>query len=111
MSGALLRSLNAEFFSNFDCVTVLNNTFVEVFSSSFNSFPALDIFFNFIRMGSIIIDYVGIERIIKKLNTSSSVGVGNINSKFQKKTTNEYSCLILGKTFEHSLEHDHLFND
>lgn len=67
-----------------ECITLLNNTFVEAsFKNTVNSFPVL-VVRTLIIMVPILSDYVFIERIIETLKVSSSAGVDSVNSGFLK---------------------------
>lgn len=85
------------------CATILNNTFIQSFSSSRpdNELPHVTPS-NFPPMNPIIFEPTGIKKIIKNLKLSSSCGADGITSKFLKNTI-EYCSIIFKYIFSQSL--------
>lgn len=86
-----------------DCPTVLNEVFCHNFvKSSCATFSDLQCF-NFVTMNPIIIQPLGVEKIIESLKVPVSQRIDLINAKFLK-STKVYSRVILSKIFQQSID-------
>lgn len=85
-----------------ECCSVLNHVFSKSFLSSAVSFPCITEH-NFPVMDPVVIDFDGVQKLIRGLNLSSSCGVDGITPKFLK-STDVYSSMFLSKLFSQSLE-------
>lgn len=88
---------------NNECCKLLNDAFCSVFLHRFSSCVPTAPSHNFFPMDYIVIDWVGVRKLISNLNMSSSAGPDGINSKILK-CTELYSSLILSKIFHQSLQ-------
>lgn len=92
------------------CCTVFNDVFASFFHDAAPvHFPPTTTV-HAIQMDPILIDWVGIRKLIGNLKTSSSAGSDEINSKILK-CTELYSSIILSRIFQQSLHCSSLPSD
>lgn len=85
------------------CASVLNDSFIQNFSvDSHNDLPSATLH-NYSPMSSVIIETLGVVRLIESLKNDSSPGYDGINTKFLKNTS-AYSSIIVTKIFQQSLD-------